>query len=231
MSILYGVSVGAGDPQLMTLKALRIIEECGTIAVPRTNGKDSLALSIAEQAADLGGKRIVFVDFPMSRCSAVLEKGWEKAAELLCGELENGSVAFLTLGDISVYSTFSYIVPPIEKAGHEVRICAGVTSFCAAAAALKEPLCLGDEPMHIIPFGCEGFDEFLEAVGTKIVMKTGKNFGELKEILRKKGLSHRTSVVENCGLPDERVYRSIDDINGEPGYFSVFIIRGTENET
>lgn len=231
MSILYGVSVGAGDPQLMTLKAVRIIEECGTIAVPRTSGKDSLALSIAEQAADLGGKRIVYIDFPMSRDRDVLENGWEKAAELLCGELEKGSVVFLVLGDISVYSTFSYIAPRIERAGHEVRICAGVTSFCAAAAALKEPLCLGNKPLHIIPFGCEGFEELLEARGTNIVMKTGRNFGELAEILRKKDLSDRTSVVENCGLPDERIYRSIDDICGEPAYFSVFIIRGTDNET
>lgn len=230
MSILYGVSVGAGDPQLMTLKAVKILESCNVWAVPRTKGENTLALSIAEQAAEIKDRRIIYLDFPMTRDKKLLDENYGRIAQLLCSELKESDVAVPVLGDISVYSTFSYIAGRVAEKGYGVEICPGVTSICAAAAAMKEPLCLGSEPLHIIPFGCEGFEELLDVNGTKAVMKTGKNFGELAALLRKKGLSDRTSVIENCGLPDERIYRSIDDIGGKPGYFSVFIIRGTDYE-
>jgi len=93
MGTLYGVSVGAGDPGLMTVKAVRILESCGVIAVPRTHGENSLALSIAEQAADLSGKRKVYLDLPMCRDREALDRNYDETAEMLCGLLENEDVA------------------------------------------------------------------------------------------------------------------------------------------
>ncbi len=224
---LFGVSVGAGDPQLMTIKAVRILEKCSAVAVPRTNGDSSLALSIAEQAADLSNKRRIYLDFPMTNDKERLERNYDYLAGLLCRELESGDVAFLTLGDISVYSTFSHICGRVCAAGFEAEICAGVTSFCAAAAALCEPLCLGDEELHIIPCGSD-IGKALGLSGTKVIMKAGRKAGELIGLLKKKGLSGCTRAVSDCGLDTERIYASVDDIDGEPGYFTLFIVTDRE---
>jgi len=228
MGKLYGVSVGAGDPQLITLKAVKILESCDIIAVPRTKGENTLALSIAQQAADLTGKRIIYLDFPMTRDKKLLNENYDRIAQFLCKELVKSNVVVPVLGDISVYSTFSYIVARVEKMGFETEICAGVTSFSAAAAELKLPLCLGNEPFHIIPFGCDDFESQLDIRGTKVIMKTGSRYKELAEILSRKGLSKFTAIVENCGLPDERIYHSIDGINNELSYFTVFIVYDKE---
>lgn len=231
MGTLYGVSVGAGDPGLMTLRAVRIMESCGVIAVPRTHGENSLALSIAEQAANLSRKRKVYLDFPMCRDREALDRNYDETAEMLCGLLESDDVAVPTLGDISVYSTFSRIAKRVEKRGHKVEICAGVTSFSVAAASLGKPLCLGSEPLHILPYGCGDFEKLLDLSGTKVVMKTGSKSSELIALLRKKGLALRTSVIENCGLENERIFGSLDEVTDDLGYFTVFIIGECSDET
>lgn len=229
MGKLYGVSIGAGDPQLMTLKTVRILKDCGIIAAPRTNGKESLALSIAAQAVDMSGKHIVYLDYPMTRDSELIDRNCGKAADMLCAELEKGDVAVPTLGDISVYSTFMRTAGIVRVAGFDVEICAGVTSFSAAASALGIPLCLGNDPLHIIPYGCENMEKLLDMRGTKVIMKAGRHAGKLIELLRRKGLAEQTFAAENCGLPDERLYRSLDDIDGETGYFTVFIVSDKES--
>ena len=108
--VLYGVSVGPGDPELITLKAVRLIKECPVLAVPRTKGENTLALSIVKQAADIRGKEIVYTDFSMTRDKEVLNKNYDRIAGLLAEYLEKGqNVAMLNIGDISIYSTFSYV--------------------------------------------------------------------------------------------------------------------------
>ena len=229
MGKLYGVSVGAGDPQLMTVKAVKLLESCKVWAVPRTKGENTLALSIAEQAADIKDKGIIYLDFPMTRDKQILSENHGRIAELLCNELNENDVAVPVLGDISVYSTFSYIAERVAEKGFDVEICAGVTSFCGAAAELKLPLCLGNEPLHIIPYGCEDFEKLLDIRGTKVIMKTGRHSAELADLLHRKGLSEYTSAVENCGLPNEKIYHSLDEVNDELGYFTVFIVHDKEN--
>lgn len=229
MGRLYGVSVGPGDPQLMTLKAANIIEKCGVIAVPRTGGETSIALSIAEQAVDLSGKRKLYFDFPMTADREECGKNYSDIADRLCSELENNDAAFLTLGDISVYSTFSHIGSLVEKRGFETEICAGVTSFSAAAALLGEPLCLGDEELHIIPYDCGDIEKALELGGTKVIMKAGRRAEDLIGLIKAKGLSGCTKIVSNCGLADEKIYRSVGSIDSELGYFTLFIITDREN--
>ena len=228
MGKLYGVSVGAGDSQLMTVKAVKIIENCGVLAVPRTKGENTFALSIAQQAADIKDKRIVYLDFPMTRDKKLLDENYDRITQLLCSELKENDVAVPVLGDISVYSTFSYIAERVAEKGFDVEICAGVTSFCAAAAELKLPLCLGNEPLHIIPYGCEDFEELLDIRGTKVIMKTGSHSAELADLIHRKGFAEHTSIVENCGLPDARIYHSLDEVNDELGYFTVFIVHDKE---
>lgn len=229
MGTLYGVSVGAGDPQLMTLKAVRIIEACSVIAVPRTGGENSVALSIAEQTVDISAKRVIYLDFPMASDKDILDRAHSVTAKQLCTELKSNDIAFLTLGDISIYSTFCYIADSVRAAGFNVEVCAGVTSFSAATAALAEPLCLGSEELHIIPYSSSSIENSLQLSGTKVIMKAGRHTQELISLLRSKGLAEHTKAVVNCGFPDERLYVSIDDMPEAPGYFTLFIITDRES--
>ena len=222
--VLYGVSVGPGDPEDMTVKAVRTLEKCRVIAVPRTGGERSLALSVAEKAADLQGKEIVFIDLPMTRDSVKLSAAWEKAAGVLTGILEREDAAMLCLGDISVYSTFSYIGGLVAGAGFEVRWCPGVSSFCAGAAALGTELVSGSEVMTVIPYSSPELGQLLDRAGTKIVMKSGRNACKLKALLREKGLLGSTAAVINVGLEGEKLLFG-EDIPEEPGYFALFIIK------
>ncbi|MDE6665934.1 MAG: precorrin-2 C(20)-methyltransferase [Ruminococcus sp.] len=220
---LYGVSVGSGDPELITLKAVRIIDRCRIIAVPRTKGEKTLALSIAEKAVDLSNKKIVYIDFPMVRDRKILSENYERIADILCAELEKNDVALLNIGDISIYSTFSYIAERVESKGFETEICSGVPSFCAVSARYGKSLVKESESLHIMPYNAEKIRNDNFSDGTYVIMKCGKNSSELIEILREKGLVEKTYAVENCGLPNERIYNNIGEIS-QCGYFTVFVV-------
>ena len=105
---LYGIGTGPGDPELMTIKAARIIDSCEVIAAPRTSGKNTAALNIAAQVCDMSRKEIIYMDFSMGGADA--DELHRKAADMICKALSEGkNAAFLTIGDITVYSTFSYV--------------------------------------------------------------------------------------------------------------------------
>lgn len=224
---LYGVSVGSGEPELITLKAARIIDRCRVIAVPRTNGEKTVALSVAEKAVDLSDKKIIYIDFPMVRDKKILSENYERISETICRELEKNDVALLNIGDVSIYSTFSYIAERVEANGFEVEICAGVTSFCAVSALVGKPLVKENESLHIMPYNAENVRNCNFSDGTYIIMKCGKNSSELIKILREKGLAERTYAVENCGLTDEHIYNNIDE-TGQCGYFTVFVVKSDD---
>lgn len=224
MGKLYGVSVGSGDPELITLKAVRLIKDCPVVAVPRTSGK-SLALSIVEKAVDLLDKKIIYMDFPMSRDRKILAENYDRLAGIICSELEKNDVAMLSIGDISVYSTFGYVAERVKEKGFDVEVCAGVPSFCAVPARALKPLVRENEKLHIIPYSRENITDCDFSDGIYVIMKCGHNVPELLEILREKNLSDRVYAVENCGLPDEHIYNNFKEIT-ECGYFTVFVVEG-----
>ncbi|MDE6834143.1 MAG: precorrin-2 C(20)-methyltransferase [Ruminococcus sp.] len=223
MGKLYGVSVGAGDPELMTIKSVRIIAETPVIAVPETSGK-SLALSIAEKIIDFSDKNIIYFNFPMCRDKKTLAENYDRISEKICYELAKNDVAMLSIGDISIYSTFSYIAERVIEKGFNVEVCAGVPSFCAVTARVIRPLVLNSESLHIMPYNRENIEKCDFSDGTYVIMKCGKNAPELMEILNKKGLTDKAFAVENCGLTNEHIYINLQDINNF-GYFTVFIIK------
>ena len=140
--IAYGVGVGPGDPELMTFKAARLIRDNEVIAVPGKTAEDSVAYKIAFGAVpEIAEKTLVPVFMPMVRDRAKLTEEHRKGAKLLEKYLEQGkNVVYLTLGDPTIYCTFSYLQHILEEDGFEVRLVSGVTSFCAAAARLNMPL-------------------------------------------------------------------------------------------
>ena len=151
----YGVSVGPGDPELMTLQAVRLIRQCPVLAAPQTASGQMLALDIARSALGeaLDGKTIVPLYFAMSRDPAALAASHEKAAAAVRQYLDAGQdVAMLNIGDVSIYATFGYLQEILQAGGYATAMAAGVPSFCAAAARLNVPLTGGmDTPFTIAP--------------------------------------------------------------------------------
>ena len=224
--ILYGVSVGPGDPELMTVKAVRVLERCPVVAAPRTAGEKTLALDIASGAADLRGKTILNLEFAMTRDPAELAASHRAAADTLENELREGrDVAMLNLGDVSVYSTFAYMMELLRADGFESVMIPGVPSFCAVAAALGTGLTEMNEPLHILPAGGMAVDEALRLPGTKVLMKTGRAMPAVRAAIRRAGLADRTQLVQNCGLPDEKICRRLEEASDEISYFTTMIVK------
>ena len=220
----YGVGVGPGDPELMTLKAVRLIRENEVIAVPGEKAEETVAYQIAKGAVpEIEEKTLVAVPMPMIRDREKLRAEHEKGAKLLETYLAEGkNVVFLTLGDPTVYCTFSYLQHILEADGYEVELVSGIPSFCAAAARLSLPLTEWDEQLHIIPAVHKTTDS-LDLPGTYVLMKSASHMKETKELLRKSG--RVVGCVENCTMENEKVYRSAEEIPDDAGYFSLVIAK------
>ena len=223
---LYGISVGPGDPELMTVKAQKMIQSCGVIAVPTTKGGGELALDIAKGLMSLDDKKILRLPFLMTRDPEELKKRHLAVAEKIEEELENGNdVGMLNLGDISVFSTFSYIMEIVTEHGYEAVVIPGVTSFCASAARLGVSLTSMNAPLHIIPASGGSLEECLDLPGNKVLMKSGRSIPKVKEELKKRGLYEKSYAVQNCGLPNEKACFSLDEMSDDPSYFSTIIVK------
>ena len=224
---LYGVSVGPGDPELLTLKAMRIIRRCPVIAAPQTKSGEMLALEIARQAVALSCKAIVPLHFTMSRQESERRKAHEAAAETLRGYLDAGQdVAMLNLGDVSVYATFGYLQAILEEQGYRTAMVAGVPSFCAVAARLNRPLTGGmDTPLTIAPGSIE-LEEILATPGSKVLMKSGRQLPRVLDALEQADLLDKSALVCNCGLPEEQVWDNLTETRPEEnaGYFATILV-------
>lgn len=225
--VLYGVSVGPGDPELLTLKAIRCIEQCPVVAAPQTAEGRMLALEIAQGAVELSGKTILPLHFVMSRDPAVLQASHEAAAQVVREQLDQGrDVALLNLGDVSIYATYGYLEDLLKARGYETVRIPGVPSFCAVAARLGQSLTGGmEQPLTIAPG--RHAEEILDAPGAKVLMKTGRQLPQTLDVLRERGLLANSAMVCNCGLPDEAVYTDLStfDPAEAAGYFTTILVK------
>ena len=187
--ILYGVGVGPGDPELMTLKAVRLIRENDIIAVPGAEAKETVAYKIAVQAVpELAEKTLLPVYMPMTHDREEMKRNHQKGAELLESYLSRGlNVVFLTLGDPCVYSTYTYLQKLVMDDGFRTELVSGITSFCAAAARLNLPLSEWNEQLHILP-AAHHSDAELKDGGNYVLMKSGRKMSQVKELLKNSGL-------------------------------------------
>lgn len=222
--ILYGVGVGPGDPELMTVKAVRLIQENEVIALPGPIAKETVAYQIAVQAVPtLAQKTLVSVEMPMTHDQDEMQRNHDKAADVLESYLKDGkNVIFLTLGDPTIYSTYLYVQKRIAARGYETRLVSGITSFCAAAARTNTSLVEWNEQLHILP-AVHRLDSHLEQPGNYVLMKSGKKMNQVKEILAASG--RQVVMVENCGMENEQIYRSVDEIPDDAGYYSLIIAK------
>lgn len=223
---LTGIGVGPGDPELITIKAIRLLEECDFVVIPDSGKAVNAAYTIAKGAyPDIEKKILLEVKMPMVRDEDILKEHHRHAAEEIGRQLNKGQDGvFLTLGDPTVYATYIYVHKLLEETGYETSIVPGITSFCAAAARMNIGLTDAEKALHIIPASYSCLESQMAYEGTKVLMKSGKSLGKIKEILSKrKDLD--VKMVERCGMEGEKVYNSAEEIDETAGYFSIIIVR------
>ncbi len=222
---LYGVGVGPGDPKLLTLKAIETIKDADYVAYP-TSGKGASNIAFEIVKEYIKDKETLEYLMPMSRDKEYVQRCHDECAIDIKKYLENGkSVAFITLGDPSIYSTYMYIHKKIKEMGFQTQLIPGITSFCAAAASLDDSLCEGGEPLIIVPASYDALDQTIDYEGNKVYMKSGRSIVELRERLREKNMLPRTKMVVKATMEDEEIFGSLDDIDENTSYFSIVVVR------
>lgn len=225
--MIYGIGVGPGDPELMTFKSVRLIREADVIAVAGKEAKESVAYKIAAEAVpEIAEKELLAVEMPMTKDGKALEEAHRTGVNALEELVDQGkTVVYLTLGDPTVYCTFSYLQHRLEADGYEVRLVPGISSIMASAAALGIPLTEGNEELHVLPGNhlTEGLNGLR---GTCVVMKSASRIKDVKSMLRSSG--KEVQAVLNCGMESERLFRSADDIPDDAGYFALIIAKETK---
>ena len=221
---IYGIGVGPGDPELMTLKAVNLIRKADVIVVPGKDPKESVAYKIAAGAEpEIAQKELLAISMPMTKDRELLAEAHRKGTDMLKEQIDLGkTVAFLTLGDPTIYSTFSYLQHHLEADGYTVQLVPGIPSFCAAAARLGIPLTEWDEPLHILP-GAHLEQDLNGLSGTCVLMKSASRMKEVNEMLRKS--CRDVQAVIDCGMENEQVCRSAEEIPDDAGYFALVIAK------
>jgi precorrin-2/cobalt-factor-2 C20-methyltransferase len=224
--IFYGVGVGPGDPELITVKALKTISACPCVSfIDPGKGRKAVAFEIARAAApEIDQKEKIRLAISMTADKDLMKRHHIAAFNAIREKLDAGvDVCFLTLGDAAIYSTFGYLRKIACEAGYKTRMVSGVPSFCAAAAVLNTDLALGEQNLHIFYTGkAAGFPELK---GTRVFMKGPSAVPNLIKTIKEKGLD--ASLVSACGMENQIVVASIkeSDMEREFGYYSLVIIK------
>lgn len=233
--ILYGISVGTGDPELITVKGLRILQNSHIVAFPAgINNNPGVAQNIIECWLQ-PLQKILPLDFPYTQDRQILEQAWQKAAQEVWHYLKQGKdIAFACLGDVSFYSTFTYLAQAIQQLYPEAKVetIPGVCSPMAIASVLQMPLTINHERLAILP-ALHTFKELettLTWAEVVILLKVSSVYQTVWKILEQHQLLSSSYIVEKATFPEQKIYR---DLSIYPkldlSYFSIMIIR-TENQ-
>ena len=230
------VGIGPGDPELMTLKAVRILKQVPCIFVPKGREEGtSLALSIVQKTLSLDNKEIVEAYFPMKKTMGTADTGeldikWNETVDAVVGRLNRGmDAAFITIGDPAIYSTFFYLYDRLLelKPALHIEIVPGISSVNAAAARAGLYLGLGNDRIAILPANyLDSLQETLEKFDTVVLMKVSKVFDTVRDTLVEMGLAAGATYVARAGMEDERIRKDIRTVKEEDmNYFSLVIVR------
>lgn len=235
MGTLYGIGVGPGDSEWVTVKAARILARCNHVCVPRARvAADSVALEIARPHLQAGAA-VHEITFPMSSDAATLHQSWRQAAQEVHAILKTGEdCAFLTLGDSLLYSTYIYLLRELRQLDANVSVVTvpGITAFSAAAALTNFPIGEGKQLVTIVPAADDlaPFRRALDGGGTVVLMKVGKRLQKVLDELDRRGLIEKSVFVSRAGMPDQRIETDLRRLRGaseETGYLSIMLIQAT----
>ena len=222
---LFGIGVGPGDPELLTLKAVRVLNETPVIAYVSAGGRPSMARRITAQHLTPGRREINLV-LPMQLIPEMAQAAYDEGAARIGAELERGrDVAVLCEGDPFVYGSFAQL---FERLGerYPTEVVPGVTSFTAAAAAAGAPLIRGTQTLTVLPATLprESLAAHLAQVDAAAVLKLGRHLAKVREVCAKLGLLERTIYVEHVSAARERVLPLADLAIDEAPYFSLLLL-------
>jgi len=228
--MLYGIGLGPGDPELITVKGLRLLRQAAVVFLPtRHAGAASYAGQIAADYLDAARQEIVPLVYPARRGERA-EAQWDANGNAIAARLRGGRLGvFLTEGDPLLYSTFVHALLPLRARHPEitVRVVPGVWSGGAAAAALAEPLADGDERLAVLPatYAAADLSRALREYDTVVLLKPGQRLAALRAAIAAAGAA--AVWVERVGRPEQRIVRDLDTLPaGVPDYFSLLIVRG-----
>jgi len=238
LGTFYGVGIGPGDAELLTVQARRVLSSVPVIFVPKAKITDEgLALQILLKALQDGGASPALKSglrelvFPMSKDPAVLKPAWDGARAAVLDELRAGrDCAFITLGDTAIYSTYMNLVAGLrqDEPGLRMVTVPGISSYSQAAAALNLSLVEKAEKMAILPClsEVEGLRPDLERFDTVVLMKVGRRFADLRELLRGMGLLPYSHLALKLGGPGSVLGSDLDSVDASlVSYMSLVIVR------
>ncbi|MGL4370384.1 MAG: precorrin-2 C(20)-methyltransferase [Spirochaetota bacterium] len=228
---LYGIGTGPGDPELITVKAARILGIADAVIVPESGSdKGSIALEIAKEYLNKNAE-IITLTFPMIRGENERLRSRRENADSVRSVIESGKTAvFLTLGDPMLYSTYIYILDCLAGSGIEIETVPGVTSFCASAAAAGTPLAVQNEQLRIVPLDADtDIARHLCESENIVFMKVSSDSARLADELERSGV-HECIIASKCGRDGESISRDIGRLRGDVPYMTTVLVKRKKTE-
>jgi precorrin-2/cobalt-factor-2 C20-methyltransferase len=228
---LFGIGVGPGDPELIPLKAVRILGEVDLVfTAASTKNEYSLAVEIARAHIPVHTP-IMKLAFPMSKERAVMADAWQHHAQRIAAVLLEGkTAAFLTLGDPLTYSTFGYVLRHLKSGWPQIKVhtVPGITSYQAAAAAINQPLVEGEESL-VVMSGVHGGKRLLEMTAKPenvVFLKAYRNVEGICQALEQAGMADGSVAVSNCSRPDESIFTDLCQREWQqPNYWTLILAK------
>lgn len=226
----YGIGVGPGAADLLTVRAVNILKKVDVVCIPRSSAeKKSVALTVAQ--AYIESAEILEVSTPMTRDAAVLDASWNKGAEKIASYLRQGkNVAFITIGDSMLYSTYTYLMKKVQRLVPDVDIVSvpGITSYSASAAYLNLPLAEGTEKFVVIP-ALDDPSELKDILGifpNVILMKVAGQFDQIVDVLEQLGKIDQAVYISRLGYAQQFVTYDLCSLkNKKIDYLSLIIVK------
>ena len=228
---LYGLGVGPGDPELVTLKALRILRALPVVAYPAPPEGTSFARSVVASHLTPAQTEIA-IRVPMTRSVAPAQAVYDRAAIEIGGHLDAGrDVGVLCQGDPFFYGSFIQIFDRLALE-YSTKVVPGISSLTACAAAAGLPLVTRDETLTVLPatLSAAALEACLSQSGTSVILKLGRHFRKVKRVLNELGLEEQATYVEHASLDSQKVL-GLDAVDPRSvPYFSMIIV-GCAGET
>ncbi len=227
---VYGIGVGPGDPELMTLKGARLLAACPVVAYPAPETGDSLARKIAAPHLPADATEII-IRTPMSTDRFPAQEVYDRAAAEIGEQLAAGrDVAVLCEGDPFFYGSFMYLFARLAKKW-PVEVVPGVSSLMACAAVLGAPLAGRNDVLTVLPAPLDdaALTARLTACDAVAIIKVGRHFARIRNLLDQLGLSSRARYIERATMAEQRVV-ALDEVDADNApYFSMILVhtRGT----
>jgi precorrin-2/cobalt-factor-2 C20-methyltransferase len=218
MKKLYGIGIGPGDKELITLKAYNLIKNCDYVFIPESKG-DSLAGKIAKEY--IADKKVIELSFPMGEDN---QERYMLGANIINETLKDNEIGvFLTLGDPMTYSTYAYLMKELMELKVQTETIPGITSYNAAAALLGLPITLRDESFYLADGNVD--EDVLKKIDTICILKVSKNKAEIIDKLERNGFDY--VYVKRCTQADQAVIYNKEEMLADKDYMSLIFARRT----